>query len=199
MRSLLLLTAVLALLALPGCFSQPSPNKNYYSFQAEVPAASTVHKARPYTLVLGAVNAASGFEDRFLVYRVGPNQFEADFYNELVAAPARLLADLAAQQLDSLNPTLRVLKNPGMKLADFGLEIYLEGLYGDFTKTPPEAVAAIRFTLNDLRGSRARVVLDKSYRCARPITEKDPATLVAGLNACAIDILTELNQNITLR
>lgn len=185
-----------AALSLSACFSQPYPSKNYYSLMAEAPKADTVRKARPYTLVLGAVNAASGFEDRFLVYRIGPNQFEADFYNELVAAPARLLADLAAQHLDRINPRLRVVKSPGMKLADFGLEIYLEALYGDFIGENPKAVADIRFTLNDLRTSQAKIALDKTYHCDRPIMDKKPAALVAGLNTCVNEMLTELNQDI---
>ncbi len=192
---LALIMAALAFLSLPGCFSQPYPNKNYFSLRAELPQAGAARPAKRYTLVLGAVNAASGFEDRSLVYRVGPNQFETDFYNELVAAPARLLADLAAQHLDGANSKLRVVTSPGMRLADFGLEIYLERLYGDFTLARPAAVVDIRFTLNDLRASQARVVLDKTYHRDRPITEKSPGALVAGLNVCVNEILTELNQD----
>jgi uncharacterized lipoprotein YmbA len=194
-QKLLMLIAALALAALPGCFSQPYPQKNYYSLQAELPKASVLHPAKPYTLVLGAVSAASGFEDRFLVYRIGPNQFETDFYNELVAAPARLLADLAAQHLDNINSKLWVVKNPGMKLADFGLEIYLEGLYGDFSQKEASAVVDIRFTLNDLRPSQARVLMDKSYHCGRVIEERKPDVLAGALNVCVNDILTEIKQD----
>ncbi len=190
-----LMAALLACLGLAACVSQPYPRKNYYSLLIETgPAAE---KAKPYTLLVGAANAASGFEDRSLVYRTGPNQFETDFYNELVAAPARLLADLAAQYLEAMNPKLRAARSPGMKAADFGLEIYLKGLYGDFTEPgKPGAVMDIRFTLNDLRGMEARVVLDKSYACERAAKDEEPAALAAAMNECVDAIFAELNRDV---
>ncbi|UQZ88138.1 hypothetical protein C4J81_02485 [Deltaproteobacteria bacterium Smac51] len=194
LRLMILMVAAGALLT-TGCLSKPYPNKNYFSLSAELPNTTTVQKAKRYTLMVGTVNAASGFEDRLLVYRIGPNQYETDFYNEFVAAPARLLADLAAQHLDNINSKVRVVKNPGMRMADFGLETYLEGIFGDFTVTPPAATVNIRFTLNDLRGSQAKVIMDKTYRCTRSIQEKKPTALVAGMNVCVNEILNELNQD----
>ncbi len=191
-----LMAAALALLASAGCFSQPYPQKNYFSLRAELPPATEARPAGRRTLLLGSVTAAAGFEDRSLVYRVGPNQFEADFYNELVAAPARLLADLAAQYLDGANSKLRVLRSPGQGLADFGLEIYLESMYGDLTAPEPAAAVNVRFALGDLRPARPRALLTKTYHCRRALTDKGSPALAAGLNACVNDILAELNQDI---
>lgn len=197
MKKFMLIAAALAVLFLSACFSRPYPGKNYYSLMAEASMmAERAPKIRPRTLILGQAAAAAGFEERFLIYRTGPNRFEADFYNELVAAPARLLADMAAQHLDNINPRLRVLKNPGLLSADFGLEIYLMGFYGDFTGEKPNAAVDIRFTVSDLRSSQAGVILDKTYHRKSPLADKSPAALAAGLGLCASEILTELNRDL---
>ncbi len=190
----LLAMVVAAALALSACLSQPHPVKNQYRLSAEPEKSATRTDRR--TLLVGAVTVAAGYDNRGLVYRVGPERVEADFYNEFVAPPARLLADQTAQYLDQANNRVRVVKTPGLTLAQFGLETYLEYLHGDFTVDPPRAEIGIRFTLNDLRGSTTRVIFDKTYRRSSPLAERSPAALVAGLSECLREVLAELNRDI---
>lgn len=190
-KTALLVAAVAALALAAGCLQRPYPQKGYFSLGVAMPAAPAA--AKKYTVVAGAATAAPGFEERLLVYRVGPNQYESDFYNELVAAPARLVADLAAQYLTAANSKARVATTQGARLADFGLETYVAALYGDFSADPPRAVARVRFTLSDLRGASARVALDKTYEAMRPLGARTPAALAAGASECLGEILRGLN------
>ena len=182
---------------LAGCLSQPHPNKVSFALEAggdEGAVPKTPLKRR--TLLAATVTAAAGFDNRGLVYKVGPEQYESDFYNEFAAPPARLLADQAAQYLDRRSLKVRAVKSPGLVIAEFGLETYLEAIYGDFTVDPPEAVIAIRFTLNDLRPVAPRVLLDGTYRQRRPLAAKDPVSLVTAMNEALSAILADLRRDI---
>lgn len=185
-----------ALMLLSACLSQPHPAKNQYALKAKPPEAGDKTRADRRTLMIGIVSAAAGFDNRGLVYRVGPERFERDFYNEFMAPPARLLADQTSQYLDQANPRFRVVKSPGLALAQYGLETYLEGIYGDYTVNPPQATLKIRYTLNDLRGGSPKVVWDKTYQRAAIMSDKTPDALIEALGAALSDILNELNRDI---
>lgn len=187
---LALLAAAVVLLA--GCLAQAHPKKSYFVLETRLPDTQ-VNTAKRRTLLIGTVSAAAGYDGRGLVYRVGPDQFDTDFYNEFMAPPARLLADQCAQYLDASSRRVRAVKTPGLALADYGLETYLETMHGDFTTGPPQAVLAIRFTVNDLRRAPTRVLLDKTYRSAAPLAAKTPEALVTALNGCLEAILAELS------
>lgn len=191
-----LLLLLLGTLFLSACLAQPHPNKNTYALEAAVPEPSGQVKARQKTMLVGTVAVAAGFENRAFIYRTSPNKLEADFYNEFMAPPARLLADQAAQYLDAANKRLRVVKSPGMIIADFGLETYLESILGDFTQNPPRAVISIRFTVNNLQQSPVKAVLDKTYRHETVMAGKSPENMVIALNNSLTAILAELNQDL---
>ncbi len=199
-RSAFLILSVLGLAALTlpvaGCLSQPHPNKTSFALEAVDDRAAGSDTLKRRTLLAATVTAAAGFDNRGLVYKIGPERYETDFYNEFMAPPSRLLADEAAQYLDRHSSKVRAVKSPGLVIADFGLETYLEAIYGDFTVSPPEAVIAIRFTVNDLRPANTRVLLDKTYRHSRPFGRQDPAHLVAAFNESLTAILAELKKDI---
>ena len=202
-RNLRLVPLLAAVVLISACLAQPHPVKNIYSLLAEPlqPGEPTGPVTKPRTdrrtLLVGTVTAAAGFDNRALVYRVGEDRFETDFYNEFMAPPARLLADQTAQYLDDRNRRVRVVKTPGLIIAQFGLETYLEALYGDFTVEPPLAVVNIRFAVNDLRREAPRILMEKTYRQTVPLSADNNAeALVAAMNEGLNLILEELNRDI---
>jgi hypothetical protein len=55
----------------------------------------------------------------------------------------------------------------------------------------------LRFTLNDLRPSKARVMLDRLYPCVRHLPERGgPADLVAAYGLCLADTLEALARDL---
>lgn len=185
-----------ATLILTACLAQPHPQKSLFNLAVALNEVPTVSIPARRTLLLGGATTAAGYDNRGLVYRLGPDRYESDFYNEFLAPPARLLVDQATQYLTAHNRRVRVTKTPGLTLADFGLETYLESLYGDFTVDPPRAVINIRFTLNDLRGSVNKVIWEKTYHREEPLTARDAAGLVAAWNLALGDLMAELNRDI---
>jgi ABC-type uncharacterized transport system auxiliary subunit len=183
----------LALSVSAACLGQPHPVKNRFTLAAPETPVTAVNTAGRRTLLMGAVTAAPAYDSPALVYRLGPDRFESDFYNEFLAPPTRLLAEAAADRLNRAGRRLRVAPAPGLVTADFGLETHIQDLYGDFRQTPPRAVLTLRFILSDLRPTAAKVVLDRLYPCERPLPERSGAAdLVAAYGLCLADILDEL-------
>ena len=89
----------LALSLMTACLGQPHPVKNRFILAVPEASPSAVDAAGRRTLLLGAVTAAPAYEGRALVYRLGPDRYESDFYNEFLAPPTRLLAEVAADRL----------------------------------------------------------------------------------------------------
>ena len=188
----------LALSLTVACLGQPHPVKNRFvlAVPGEASPAAVNAAGRP-TLLLGAVTAAPAYDGRALVYRLGPDRYESDFYNEFLAPPTRLLAEAAVDCLTRSGQRLRVAAAPGLVVADFGLEAHIQELYGDFSRTPPRAVLTLRFTMNDLRPTAAKVILDRLYPCQRPLPERaSAADLVAAYGLCLADILADLARDL---
>ena len=190
-----LMAVMIFFIPLCACLAKPHPQKNTFLLTAEAPAGPEFPSAKRRTLLVGTVSAAAGFDNRALVYRIGPDQIQEDFYNEFAAPPARLLADQTAQFLDRASRHLRVVKTPGLVIADYGLETYLEEISGDFTTNPPQARLSIRFALSDLRGASARVLIERTYQCQKPLPGQQPEALVTALGECLAEILAELNRD----
>ena len=187
----------LALSLTVACLGQPHPVKNRFGLAMPEPPGAIVNAAGRPTLFLGAVTSAPAYDGRGLVYRLGPDRYESDFYNEFLAPPTRLLAETAADRLTRASRRLRVVAVPGLAVADFGLETHIQDLYGDFRLAPPRAVLTLRFTLNDLRPAQARVISDRLYTCERPLPERGKAAdLVAAYGLCLADILEELARDL---
>lgn len=189
-------TALLALVFAGGCLAKAHPEKNRYALTVESPPKAAASSANRRTLLVGTVTAAAGYDNRAMVYRVGPDKYETDFYNEYLAPPARLLADQCAQYLDSANAKVRVVKTPGLTLAQYGLETYIETIHGDYTVDPPQAVVRVRYTLNDLRGAGPRVILDESYADQSPMADRSAEALAEAASAALENILARLNRDI---
>ena len=195
LRPGIFLLAALGLMT--ACLGQPHPVKNRFSLAAPEHPEAAGNAAGRRTLLLGAVTAAPAYDGRALIYRLGPNRYESDFYNEFLAPPTRLLAEVAAGSLTMASKRLRVVTAPGLAVADFGLETHIQDLYGDFRHTPPRAVLTLRFTLNDLRPTVTKVVLDRLYLCERPLAEDGgPTGLVAAYGLCLADIMAELARDL---
>ncbi|KXS55783.1 MAG: hypothetical protein AMR96_06440 [Candidatus Adiutrix intracellularis] len=187
---LLSLTAVLS----SACLSQPHPALKYFTLETkpETFPGADIPAPNRRTLLIGTVTTTENSDGQALIYRLGDNHYEPDFYNVFIAPPVRLLADTETQHLNRTSHRLRVVDSPGLTLADFGLETYIEALHGDYRPTPPLAVLNLRFTLNDLRPTQSRVVLDKTYPCLWPLKNVTPDGLVAALSLCLTDSLNRL-------
>ena len=186
-------------LCLAACLGQAHPVKNRFTLALpEAVPGAAVNAAGRRTLLLGAVTSAPAYDGRAFLYRLGPDRYESDFYNEFLAPPTRLLAEAAADRLTRASRLFRVTTVPGLVTADYGLEIHIQDIYGDFRPDePPRAVLNLRFILSNLKSAAPRVALDRLYPCARSLPARGGAAgLVAAYGLCLDDILEEVARDL---
>jgi hypothetical protein len=144
--------------------SKPYPAIN--SFDVSLPAVGSpaFAKVRPYVVRVSQFDSAAAYETRKLIYKSRNGQLLEDFYNELIAPPARLLADSLATRLDLTSPNAQFVRSQGQRGADFVLEGFLAELLGDFSQEPPVARIVLSVTLNDVRRDKAQILLARTYQ-----------------------------------
>ncbi len=182
-----------------SCVGQPHLEPNLYQLMANSPQAEPQNSQalKRRLLLIGPFSAGAVYDDLAFVYQVGPEELKTDFYNQFAAPPARLLADQTTQYLNENNKRLRAVKMTGLALADYGLDAYVEAIYGDFTHDEEGvAVIKIRFTLNDLGSAKPRVLLDKVYEERVMCAEKTPEALVAAWSLALSNLLFQVNADI---
>ena len=198
--SSLLWLAAVALLVAPGCsLKKAYQAKSTYALEATRSqpagrvASGVVLRVRPFT-------AVAPFDERVFHYRVEDVRFESDFYNEFVFTPRTLIGDQTRLWLQTASLFGAVLEPASRAEATHSLEGSVTALYADFRDgTAPKAVLEIRFLL--LRDSSAsqEIVLDKSYRQEVRLENRQPATLATGWSIGLKQVLTALEQDLSLK
>ena len=198
--SSLLWLAAVALLVSPGCsLKKAYQAKSTFALEAtrsqppNRPPSAAVLRVRPFT-------AVAPFDERVFHYRVEDVRFESDFYNEFVFTPRTLIGDQTRLWLQKARLFGAVLEPASRAEATHSLEGSVTALYADFRDgTAPKAVMEIRFLL--LRDSSAaqEIVLDKSYRQEVRLENRQPATLATGWSIGLKQVLTALEQDLSLK
>jgi ABC-type uncharacterized transport system auxiliary subunit len=204
-RPLALLAVILILGALlTGCgLSRPYPTIRTFDLEdlSALPTPSKVR--RPLMIQITSSGAAPQYETRKLVYKIGPNEFSEDFYNEMVGMPARLIAAKLSGYLDASSSRFRATQGVMAQSPDLTLDVYLSAFYGDFTVNPHKAIVELKATLTDQRSSRPRTLMSNSYSQTQLLNSNSTdraATLTdalsQALNPILADIAADLNKAI---
>ncbi|MDR1309935.1 MAG: PqiC family protein [Deltaproteobacteria bacterium] len=189
--------AVLGLLLLSACgLSRPYPAIRSFSLEPPAPdsAPAAAKNRRPLLVQVSPGGAAPQYETAKLIYRIGPNEFRGDFYNELVGLPARLVADRLAAFLDRRSPLVQASQGIGARAPDLSLDVFLLAFHGDYTQSPPLAVVEAKISLTDLRRGRSKGLFSKTYsgQAVLPADPPDrPADQARGLAEALAPILSE--------
>lgn len=199
-RRLILLTALAALLA--GCGSagsvlkQPDPVKNYFALQAErgALACSTIEGA---VLKIRRVNVAPTFSSREFIYRVGPEQYQSDYYNLFLVQPKDMLTEAVYEWFSSSGQFSHVVPGSSALRPDFILESNVTRLYGDYS-TPGKAMAVfeVQFFLLQDKMARYKVAFCKNYHKEVPIEGRSAAALASAFEQSLKDILGEVEGDV---
>ena len=180
-----------------SCISlkQEYQQKRYYVLDVERPGESLTQTATA-ALKVREFRASPRAVDKGFSYRMGGLNYETDFYNEFLIAPAPIMTTEAAQWLTKSGLFASVIDPASFMEATHLLEGNLAALYGDYSQTPPRAVLALQFWLlkDDLSG--AKVIFQQEFKQEAPIAQKTPEALVAGWNLALAEILQELEAEI---
>lgn len=186
--------AVLALMAF-GC-AQPASNGSDYVLEAARPGEPRA-AGRGAILEVRRFSIDAEFANRGLVYRVGDFEFEMDAYREFLISPAQMITERTRDWL-SLSGLFDQVLVPGSRLEPtLTLEGNILALYGDLRDAAaPTAVMEMRCFLIADADAPQRVLFARHYRSVKPLQADTAESLVETLNACLVEILTNLEADL---
>jgi uncharacterized lipoprotein YmbA len=152
----------------------------------------TPYKPRTdYWLKVGAVSVAPPFDGKSLVYRLGDQRYEKDFYNVYSAIPAEMIANAERQWLNQANIFAVTLGQGNSFFPFYTLQATVEEFYGDY-RVKPEAVVTIEFFLAAANAGITNPLIG-SNRYSRRIALKDntPQALIVGQQQALAEIFKE--------
>ena len=152
----------------------------------------TPYKPRTdYWLKIGAVSVAPPFDGRSLVYRLGDQRYEKDFYNVYAAIPAEMIASAERQWLNHANIFSLTLGEGNSFFPYYSLQTTINEFYGDY-RVRPEAVVSVEFVLAVANAGKTNPIIGAN-RYSRRIALKDntPEALILGQQQALAEIFKE--------
>jgi ABC-type uncharacterized transport system auxiliary subunit len=176
-----------------GCISVGDPPLRQTFLVRLAPGAPGEAAQRPFgaAVYIAPVSVAEPFSGRSLVVRQSDVGFEVDPYAEFVASPASMWTDAVRSWLDAHRLFERVLPFDSGADASLTLEANLLEAFAD--RRPgqvPSSRVVIRFLLIENRAPN-RVLLDRTFSRAEPVTGTGAEREVAALSLAAADVLRD--------
>ncbi len=192
----LALGALLALLS--GCSllgAKPPAALTHYALDdasaavAPAPSARQPAAASP-VIIVNPTAAASGFDSARMVYLRAPQRLEAFANNAWVDTPARMLAPLLVQALQSDGSYRAVLLAPSAGKADLRLDTSIVRLQQDFRQSPSTVRFTLQATLMD--NTTREVIAWRELDAVRVAGADDPAAGALAARLAVQDVLQQL-------
>ena len=186
---------LLALLG-SGCLGRHTYTKRQFVLEAARPAQPP-GQARDIVLAVRTFTIDPAYSSRGLVYRKGESQYEPDFYHEFLTAPQDLITSQTRNWLAQSGLFKTVLEPGSLLQATHVLEGNVLALYGDLRgPSLPQAVLQIRFFLIATKDSKFQIVFTRDYQASHQAQEKTADALVAALDQCLVQILSNLEKDL---
>jgi hypothetical protein len=144
-----------------------------------------------YWLKIGSVSVAAPYDGRSLVYRLGDQRFEKDFYNVYTTLPAEMISNAERQWINQSGIFSAAVGQSNTFFPYYNLQVTVNEFYGDY-RIRPEAVVSIEFFLTVENGGKVNPIIG-SNRYIKRIALKDntPNALVVGQQQALAEIFKE--------
>ncbi len=142
-------------------------------------------------LKMGSVSTTPPFDGKSLVYRLGDQQYEKDFYNIYSVLPNEMVGNATRQWMNNAHIFAMTVGQNNSFFPFYTLQASVEEFYGDY-RFHPEAVVTVEFFLTVSNGAKTNPVIGVN-RYSKRVTLKDntPAALVIGQQEALADILRQ--------
>ena len=142
-------------------------------------------------LKMGSVSTAPPFDGKSLVYRLGDQRYEKDFYNIYTALPNEMVSNATRQWLNNAQIFSMTVGQGNSFFPFYNLQISVEEFYGDY-RVRPEAVVTVEFFLTATDPQKRNPVIGKN-RYTKRVALKDntPQSLALGQQEALAQILKE--------
>jgi uncharacterized lipoprotein YmbA len=150
----------------------------------------------PLWLKMGSFSVTTPFDTKSLVYRLGDQQYEKDFYNAYIASPSSMFSNATRQWLDQ-SGIFRITVAQGTSFFPFyTLQATIDEIYGDY-RGKPEAVVSAQFFLTVTNPNLPTpLITAKRYTQRVALANNLPQTLVLGQQRALAEILQQLEADL---
>jgi len=144
-----------------------------------------------YWLKIGSVSVATPYDGRSLVYRLGDQRFEKDFYNVYTTLPAQMIANAERQWINQSGIFSAAVGQSNSFFPYYTLQASVNEFYGDY-RVRPEAVVSIEFFLTvESAGKTNPIIGTNRYTKRIALKDNTPGSLVLGQQQALAEILKE--------
>lgn len=164
-----------------GCVTleRSYPEKRFFVIELQPAKGAAVTNGQ--VLSMPTLHISPRFADRDFVYRTSQTEFESDFYNQFLIAPAVMITEEARRAL-AASSGFKFVVGPASPLTpNYILEGSINALYGDFRNPgAPAAVLEIEFFLHNENPANPGIAMHKRYMQVVALKERSPEALVRG-------------------
>ena len=178
--------------ALSACSLPKRPALETSSWMVAPERTGTPYKPRTdLWLKMGSVSTAPPFDGKSLVYRLGDQRYETDFYNIYSALPNEMVSNATRQWLNNAQIFSMTVGQGNSFFPYYNLQVSVEEFYGDY-RVRPEAVVTVEFFLTATDPQKRNPVIGKN-RYTKRVALKDntPQALTLGQQDALAQILKE--------
>ncbi len=189
--ALFFLSGLFSMLWLVGCSPlQPVKSSNIKTYAIEAQFASTANNTGELTLLVNTPSARSGFESARMIYLKNPHEIDYFSQNQWVDSPARMLAPLLMQALESTAKYRAVIPVRSAASADLRLDTEIIRLQHEFLSKPSQVHLTVRAQLIDLRNKT--VLATREFDVIEKAESDDPYGGVIATNRAVKIMLQQI-------
>ena len=186
------LVCTLALASLAACSLPQRPAISSASWMVAPERTGAPNKPRSdLWLKMGSVSTTPPFDGKSLVYRLGDQRYEKDFYNTYSALPSEMISSATRQWMNQAQIFAMTVGQGNSFFPYYTLQASVDEFYGDY-RVRPEAVVTVEFFLTVTSGSKTNPVVGTN-RYTKRIALKDntASALAQGQQEALAQILKE--------
>ncbi|QWD95276.1 membrane integrity-associated transporter subunit PqiC [Polynucleobacter sp. MG-Unter2-18] len=178
--------------ALSACSLPKRPALETSTWMVAPERTGTPYKPRSdLWLKMGSVSTTPPFDGRSLVYRLGDQRYEKDFYNTYSALPNEMVGNATRQWLNNAQIFSMTVGQGNSFFPYYSLQTSIEEFYGDY-RVRPEAVVTVEFFLTATDPQKRNPVIGKNRYTKRVVLKDNtPQALVKGQQEALAQILKE--------
>jgi len=135
------------------------------------------------------------YEGVAFVYRIGPSQFDTDYYNNFIAPPATLLTGELIDWLTRSGP-MTVCDTSSDLRPDLVLAGNITMLCIDSTTSPPRARVEGRFFFTKEHDGVSELVAERHYEESAPVSARSPAEFARAWGQAYRQLLIHLSEDL---
>jgi len=144
-----------------------------------------------FWLKVGSISVTPPSDGKSMVYRLGDQRYEKDFYNIYSTIPSEMIGNATRQWLNDAHIFSTTVGQSNTFFPYYTLQASVEEFYGDY-RVRPEAVVTIEFFLTVANGGKTNPLIGANRYSKRiALTDNTPGALAIGQQQALAEILKQ--------